>query len=85
MKKIIKLRVGDPIPNNAVFLQCKNEPNHGKSRTEWRDSSGIRGFFGYETLWRITPVETFFYYEVEETNETVYMELNRKRIASRVR
>ncbi len=67
MKKIIKLREGDAIPEGAKYLHTEREPNQERVRYEWRQTPGIMGaipIFGTDTLYRITPVETVHYYEV---------------------
>ena len=58
--KIIKLKEGDNVPENTKFLYSKEEPNYSKSRIETRE--GII----FSKDYRITPLETVFYYEVEE-------------------
>ena len=73
MRKIIKLREGDAVPENAKYLNSEKEPDRSRQYERWAPTKGIRGsipLFGTETLYRITPVTTFHYYEVE-TNDVL--------------
>lgn len=68
MKVIIKLREGAQVPEGAKFLYAQKEPDTKNSYEQWRQSEGIMGIipiFSTETLYRVTPVVTFFYYEIE--------------------
>ena len=68
MKKLIEVRSGDTIPDGAVFISKKVIQRHDRAREEWRQTPGFWGsipIFGTETLYRITPQEEVYVYEVE--------------------
>lgn len=67
--KVIKIREGEVVPENAKYLSSGKELRKDKTRYEWRNSPGIMGMipiFGTETLYAITPQEVVHYYEVEQ-------------------
>lgn len=70
MRRTIKLKAGDPVPDGAKYLTSCTEIEYGTPRYEWRQTPGIRGIipiFAMETQYRITPryEVTYLIYEVE--------------------
>jgi hypothetical protein len=67
VKKIIKIREGESIPEGAKYLSTGQEkkPTH----QQWRSSRGIMGLIGYETLYQYYEIENYHFYEVETNNE----------------
>jgi hypothetical protein len=59
MKKIIKLRTGDTVPEGAKHLYSASENDYDNVRYSYE-----YGLF-METTYRHVPVITFHYYEVE--------------------
>lgn len=69
-KRIVKIRSGEKVPSGAVHLKSIQEHDHANSYRRWERTPGIMGripIFGTETLYRITPVVTFHYYEVDDS------------------
>jgi len=62
VKKIIRLQEGDEVPDGAVLLRAEKESVPSKRRYVGTEE----GWF-YNTTHYSTPVEMFFYYEVEES------------------
>lgn len=70
MRKTVKIKLGDPIPEGANFLQAVTEIEHGPTRYEWRPTPGIMGvlpIFATESCYEVTPRKevTYLLYEVE--------------------
>jgi hypothetical protein len=63
MKKIITLKVGDTVPENAKFLYAdKKKIKTGRTETDY-------GIFSQTTYVQYKMV-VYFYYEIEESDAT---------------
>jgi hypothetical protein len=69
--KVIKIKAGEPIPENAKFIAMTTEKEVVSVDEFWAPTQGIMGvlpIFGTETLYRHTKYKDVDYYHYEVEN-----------------
>lgn len=77
MKRIIKVRSGEVVPDNAKYLHSSEELDRSKSYTYESINSNdpwnytpLGFLFGTIRIRTVTPRVTIHHYEIEEQNES---------------